>query len=66
MNDKQRVYEFLKASRGERTKICRETGIEYGWVQRFLQGKIADPGWSKIDTLIQYIERTEAARKQLR
>lgn len=41
----------LQARRGNWPEICARTGLSYWWVTKFAQGRIADPGLSKIQKL---------------
>jgi hypothetical protein len=35
--------------------MCRQTGLSYGWVTKFAQGKISEPGLRKVEALQRYI-----------
>jgi len=47
----------LDARRGEWPAMCAETGLSYWWVTKFAQGRIAEPGVSKIERLQAYFEK---------
>lgn len=49
----------LRARRGRRPSICRETGLDYDWLTKLAQGRIADPGGRKIQRLADYFATTE-------
>lgn len=41
----------LAARRGQWAAICRTTGLDYDWLTKLAQGRIADPGVRKIERL---------------
>lgn len=45
----------LAARKGEWPAICRETGLSYWWLTKFAQGRIKEPGLTKIERLQAYI-----------
>ena len=44
----------LTARKGEWPTICRATGLTYWWVTKFAQGKIVEPGVTRIEKLLTY------------
>lgn len=46
----------LQARKGGWPAICSHTGLSYWWLTKFAQGRICDPGLSKIERLRTYIE----------
>jgi hypothetical protein len=57
---KDAVFNWLDEHRGEWPTVCREAGVGYWWVLKFMGRKIADPGYDKITRLQQYIEGRKA------
>lgn len=53
-NDIKFSRDQLYENVGRWPQICQETGLDYSWLTKFAQGKIADPGYSKIMTLAKY------------
>lgn len=47
----------LDARRGEWPALCAESGLSYWWVTKFAQGRIAEPGVSKIERLQDYFAK---------
>jgi hypothetical protein len=46
-----RTLEELSRRRGHWPFICRATGLDYNWLTKLAQGRIADPGIRKIQRL---------------
>jgi hypothetical protein len=46
-----RIREALQSRRGDWPTICGRTGLSYWWLTKFAQGRIAEPGLSKIERL---------------
>lgn len=46
---------LLKRDRGDRPKTAKDTGLQLAWLQALADGKIADPGVKKIETLNKYL-----------
>lgn len=44
----------LRSRRGGWPGICKTTGLGYDWLTKFAQGRIAEPGLSKIEKLQRY------------
>lgn len=44
----------LSLRRGRWPSICRDTGLDYDWLTKLAQGRIADPGVRKIQRLADY------------
>lgn len=44
----------LRQHRGDWPAMCRATGLSYWWLTKFAQGRIAEPGLSKIEKLQVY------------
>lgn len=49
----------LNALKGQWPDICAVTDLRYDWLTRFAQGRIKEPGHSKIETLLKEIDRRE-------
>lgn len=45
----------LQRRKGDWPSMCRDTGLSYGWVTKFAQGKICEPGLRKVEALQRYI-----------
>lgn len=50
-----RIREALQCRRGDWPLICAKTGLSYWWLTKFAQGRIREPGLSKIERLQAYI-----------
>jgi hypothetical protein len=48
---------LLDTAKGRWPAICRETGLDYNWLKRVINGKIKDPGVNKIEVLYRYLKR---------
>jgi len=46
-----RIRASLQSRRGDWPTICSRTGLSYWWLTKFAQGRIAEPGLSKIERL---------------
>ncbi len=42
-------------------EIAMETGLNYWWVNSFMQGRIPNPGWMKVERLVEFLESHEAS-----
>jgi hypothetical protein len=51
---KQQALEHLERHKGLWSRISRETGLGYGWINRLSQGKIVDPGAAKLEKLLEW------------
>lgn len=51
----------LQARRGSWPAICRATELDYDWLTKLAQGRIADPGVRKIQRLASYFASTPRA-----
>lgn len=47
----QQTLDELARRRGQWPAICRATGLDYDWLTKLAQGRIADPGVRKIQRL---------------
>ena len=45
------VLTGLRERRGDMVRIARRTGLDYSWLQKLSQGRIKDPGVTKIEAL---------------
>lgn len=36
-------------------KIAEDTGVKYGWLSMFNQGKLANPSYAQLKTLYEYL-----------
>lgn len=48
----------LQARKGRWPDICAATGLDYDWLTKLAQGRIADPGVRKIQCLASHFEAT--------
>lgn len=51
------IRESLQSRRGDWPLICSTTGLSYWWLTKFAQGRIREPGLSKIERLQAYIAK---------
>lgn len=51
MNDIEAVRAELNTRKGQWPEICSRTGLRYWWLVKFADGRILEPGASKIDRL---------------
>lgn len=49
----------LSTQKGEWPRLCSETGLTYWWLTKFAQGRIAEPGLSKIERLDAWLTTAE-------
>lgn len=54
----------LITHKGDWPAICRETGLNYHWITKFAQGRIADPSSTKIGRLSARLSILDAAPAQ--
>lgn len=52
----------LAAQKGDWPRLCAETGLTYWWLTKFAQGRIAEPGLSKIERLAEWLSGAEAPK----
>jgi len=45
----------LHSHKGDWPAICSATGLSYWWLTKFAQGRIRDPGLSKVERLQVYL-----------
>ena len=45
----------LHSRKGDWPAICSATGLSYWWLTKFAQGRIRDPGLSKVEKLQVYL-----------
>lgn len=55
MDTATRIRSSLQARRGDWPTICEQTGLSYWWLTKFAQGRIREPGLSKIERLQAYL-----------
>lgn len=53
----QQTLELLEMDRGQWPETCRQVGIDYNWLQKLAQKKIADPGVNKMEKLHAYLKQ---------
>lgn len=51
---KQQALDVLNVNKGRWRKIESQTGLDYNWISKFAQGRISDPGVSKVEKLIEW------------
>lgn len=49
------IRSALNRRKGEWPTMCKATGLSYGWITKFAQGKIADPGIRKAEKVQAYM-----------
>ena len=54
---KQQAINFLELDKGNWPATCREAELKYEWVAKLYQGKIADPGATKLERLIEVLSK---------
>ena len=52
----EQTLDELARRRGQWPAICRATGLDYDWLTKLAQGRIADPGVRKIQRLSDFFE----------
>lgn len=55
MDTASQIRASLQSRRGDWPALCRATGLSYWWLTKFAQGRIREPGLSKIERLQRYI-----------
>jgi hypothetical protein len=55
------VQSELQARKGTWQQICAETQLDYSWLSKFAQGKIAEPGIHKVQRLADHFKQKQAA-----
>lgn len=55
MDTSSQMRASLQSRRGDWPTLCKATGLSYWWVTKFAQGRIREPGLSKIERLQRYI-----------
>ena len=50
----------VSVARGRWPVIAAEAGLEYQWLSKVMQGRIADPGVLKVERILAAIDRIEA------
>lgn len=62
-----KIRSDLQSRKGDWPAICARTGLSYWWLTKFAQGRIREPGLSKIERLQAYIaehpQDTQPARE---
>lgn len=56
----QQTLDELARRRGQWPAICRSTGLDYDWLTKLAQGRIADPGVRKIQRLSNFFQQAAA------
>lgn len=56
----QSIRTRLNAQKGEWPRLCAEADLTYWWLTKFAQGRIAEPGMSKIERLSAWLDQAEA------
>lgn len=56
MSTVTQIRTSLQARKGDWPAICSHTGLSYWWLTKFAQGRIREPGLSKIERLQAYID----------
>ena len=51
---------FVAASHGRLREVAEEIGVSYDWITKFSQGRIQDPGWSRIHRLAELSKKKAA------
>jgi hypothetical protein len=54
----------LMARKGDWPEICQLTGLSYWWLIKFAQGRIEEPGVSKLEKLMEHFEANPRASKK--
>lgn len=49
---------FLNSAKGQWTEVAKATGIQHQYICRIMDGRIKDPGASKIQRILDYAEAT--------
>jgi hypothetical protein len=57
MDTCSQVRTALQSRRGDWPALCEATGLSYWWVTKFAQGRIREPGLSKIEKLQAYFAK---------
>lgn len=52
----------LDARRGDWPAICQATGLNYHWLVKFAQGRIAEPGATKLAKLAAHLRASDRKR----
>ncbi len=55
MSTVTQIRASLQSRKGDWPAICTATGLSYWWLTKFAQGRIREPGLSKIERLQGYI-----------
>lgn len=55
MDTVQLLRAELRHRRGRWREICASTGLSYWWLIKFAQGRIGEPGLSKVELLQAFI-----------
>lgn len=58
MNSIESIRERLNACKGTWPKVCEDTGLDYSWLTKFAQGKIPNPGYTKVSVLSKHFVKT--------
>lgn len=56
MSTIQTLRNELASRRGDWRALCDATGLSYWWLIKFAQGRIREPGLSKIEALQRFID----------
>ena len=61
MGLKDKTIQLLNDRRGDWPSIAKDCEVSYWWIQKLVQGHIADPGVTRIEKLHQYLTQSESA-----
>jgi hypothetical protein len=64
MDTVQALRKELADRRGIWREICAATGLSYWWLTKFAQGRIGEPGLSKIEALQAYMRANPVAHHE--
>jgi len=62
-NLKNQAVTLLSKDKGSWRSTSDETGLSYDWMAKLSQGKINDPGASKLEVLIAYLSKKYTSKK---
>lgn len=55
------VRQLLNARKGCWLSICEQTKLDYSWLSKVAQGRIANPGYEKVSRLVGYLMGSDKA-----
>lgn len=62
---KDKALQSLAENKGRYREICRDTGLDYSWINKLSQGCIDDPGVLKIERLNKWFARDLVRSKEV-